>query len=239
MHEFLLDAIGIARRERVPDSPAWSLCMCASSFGSKPNSKSASTWAKGDRVTHLARPEWGPGEVMQADTIAHEGKPCQRLVIRFQRAGMKTISTAFAELTKAGNAPLSERVQDVENDPLAATASAASTLEAMMKLPDTITDPFRPLRKRVEANLAVYKYGDTNSGLLDWAAIQTGLKDPLSRFNRHELEQWFDRFRIEADNGLKKLMRELRKEDPKALEELIAGAGPSARRAIRQADMGR
>jgi hypothetical protein len=216
--------------------------MTRSPFGDSSRfsgSQSGQSWSKGDRVVHPARPEWGSGEILQADAINHNGKPCQRLVIRFQRAGLKTISTAYAELDRAGQA-LGATAPDPEHDPLAASAAAFSTEEAMLKLPDAATDPFRPLRKRVEANLAVYKYGESSSGLLDWAAIQTGLKDPLTRFNRHELEQWFERFRIEADNHLKKLLRELRKQEPKAIDEIAATAtSPGVKRALRQADMGR
>lgn len=197
------------------------------------------TWVKGDKVVHAARPEWGPGEVLQADAASQDGKPCQRLIIRFQRAGMKTISTAFAELSHAGDAPLSESAPETEHDPLAAAATNASVEEAMLRLPENATDPFISIRRRVETTLNLYKYGESGGGLLDWAAIQTGLKDPLSRFNRHELEQWWDRFRIEADTHLKKLLRDLRKQDPKALDEIAAAAGPAAKRALRQADMGR
>jgi len=197
------------------------------------------TWVKGDKVVHAARPEWGPGEVLQADAASQDGKPCQRLIIRFQRAGMKTISTAFAELSRAGDAALSENAPETEHDPLAAAATNASVEEAMLRLPENATDPFISIRRRVETTLNLYKYGESSGGLLDWAAIQTGLKDPLSRFNRHELEQWWDRFRIEADTHLKKLLRDLRKQDPKALDEIAAAATPAAKRALRQADMGR
>lgn len=197
------------------------------------------TWSKGDRVVHAARPEWGPGEVLQADAASQDGKPCQRLTIRFQRAGMKTISTAYAELSRAGDAIMSDNAPETENDPLAAAATSASVEEAMLRLPENATDPFVSIRKRVESTLNLYKYGESSGGLLDWAAIQTGLKDPLSRFNRHELERWWDRFRIEADNHLKKLLRDLRKQDPKLLDEIAAAASPAAKRALRQADMGR
>lgn len=197
------------------------------------------TWVKGDRVVHGARPEWGPGEVLQADAAVQDGKACQRLIIRFQRAGMKTISTAFADLARAGDAALSDTAPETDHDPLAAAATNASVEEAMLRLPENATDPFISTRKRVEATLNLYKYGESNGGLLDWAAIQTGLKDPLSRFNRHELERWWERFRILADDHLKKLLRELRKQDPKAVDEIAAAAGPAAKRALRQAEMGR
>src|SRR5262245_5175983 len=62
-------------------------------------------WTKGDSVIHADKPEWGSGEVLIAEQGIHEGKPCQRLTIRFTRAGMKTLSTAFANLKSAADSP--------------------------------------------------------------------------------------------------------------------------------------
>jgi hypothetical protein len=66
--------------------------------------------------------------------------------------------------------------------------------------------------------------------------MQTGLKDPLSRFSRHELEQFFERFRSNLDTHLRRLLGEARKEDPAGVEQLVAAASPSARQALRRAD---
>lgn len=194
-------------------------------------------WTKGDSVVHAAKPEWGAGEVLVAESISHEGKPVQRLTIRFSRAGTKTISTAFADLRPASEMPYLPEPASEKPDPLAQVALSASVEELMTKLPDNATDPFRGLRQRLSSTLDLYRFADNGATLLDWAAIQTGLKDPLSRFNRHELEQWFSRFKMELDNHLKKLVKDARKQDPQALEAVTAAATPTARQALRRADM--
>lgn len=221
----------------------------------------ANVWSRGDRIVHASRPEWGHGQVLSAENSSHEGRPCQRLTIRFERAGTKTLSTAFAELKPAAGAfvaasivaePVAEPVAR-RSDAVAAPAPAASKAtevdaplldplnlaQAMTKLPEHVRDPFIPLRKRVASTLELYRFSESGGALLDWAASQTGLKDPLSRFNRHELEQWFQRFKMEADGHLRKLARELRKQDAAAIEELYAAAGQHGKQAMRRADFGR
>lgn len=118
-------------------------------------------------------------------------------------------------------------------------AALNNPVEMMTRLPESVTDPFLSLRKRTMAALTLYKFGETPSGLLDWAAVQTGLKDPMSRFNRHELEDFFVRFKIALDAHLKRLLKDVRKQDPGFLPELQASASPAGQQALRRADMGR
>jgi hypothetical protein len=193
-------------------------------------------WTKGDSVVHTGKPEWGAGQVLSAESIIHEGKPVQRLTIRFDRAGTKTISTAFAELRPASEMPRLLTPEHDEPDPLANAAMSASVEELMIRLPDRATDPFTSLKARLQATLDLYRFAESGSALLDWAAIQTGLKDPLSRFNRHELEQWFGRFKIELDNHLKKLLKDVRRQEPGLIDAVGATASPTAKAALRRAD---
>jgi hypothetical protein len=193
-------------------------------------------WSKGDCVVHATKPEWGSGEVLLAESFSHEGRPCQRLTIRFARAGTKTISTAFADLRPASDMPYLPQPKHDEPDPIAQIAVGASVEELMTKLPDRATDPFTSLRQRLAATLDLYRFTDTGGMLLDWAAIQTGLKDPLSRFSRHELEQWFSRFRMEVDNHLRRLVKDVRRQDPQAIDAAFATANPAAKQALRRAD---
>ncbi len=195
-------------------------------------------WTKGDRVIHTGKPEWGSGDVVLAEPATHEGQPCQRLTIRFDRGGLKTISTAFAKLSESEGAAISEHAPPAD-DPLARAHSEAEVAEVLAKLPEPATDPFTSLAKRFEATLGLYRFTESGGSLLDWASVQTGLKDPLARFNRHELERHFARFRIELDNHLKKIARDLRRQDPKAYDQLASAARPSARDALRRADIGR
>ncbi len=212
----------------------------------------AQHWNKGDNVVHSAKPEWGAGEILMAESTLHEGRPSQRLTIRFTRAGTKTISTAFASLEPASSqrrlaeapspAAQDERNQEGGNpepddhDPIAHAVMNAEVSDLMGKLPDAATDPFSSLKGRMKATLDLYRFTTDGGSLLDWAATQTGLKDPLGRFNRHELEQWFQKFRVELDTHLRKLVKEMRRQDPQGLAELTASAKPAAARAIRQAD---
>jgi hypothetical protein len=224
------------------------------------------TYAKGDSVIHAGKPEWGPGDVMSAQGQLHEGRPCQRLTIRFARGGLKTISTAFADLRPASEAPLAmlaKRAWAPPDDGGSTEAKAhngaehlgrgtgeseptmqdvldrAASLEALQKLPESINDPFVPIMKRVLATLTLYKLWDKPAGVLDWATGQTGLRDPMSLMSRHELEAQMDRFRIGLDGHLKKILKDARREDPKGVEAALAQCGPAAKAALRRVDIGR
>ncbi len=196
-------------------------------------------WSRGDSVFHAGRPEWGIGEVLSTEASVHEGTPCQRLTVRFSRAGTKTLSTAFADIRSSAEAPRLAEESPPENDPFAKAASELSVEQAMLRLPESATDPFLDLSKRFAATLDLYAKADTGAGLLDWAAVQTGLKDPLSRFNRHELEQWFSKFQIELDAHLRRIARDLRRQNQAAYTEIASRAGASAQRALRRVDAGR
>lgn len=202
----------------------------------------ATSFAKGDVVIHSGKPEWGPGDVLSTEGMLHEGKPVQRLTIRFSRGGLKTLSTAFADLVPArdhkGSQVIATATALVEDKPLAAMDRSLD--EALLALPDSVTDPFTTVGKRLEACFGLYALGEKPSGLLDWATAQTGLRDPLARFNRHELEAWFDRFRIALDNHMRKLLRDGRKQDPAGVEQVLRRVvSPAGKAALRRADIGR
>ena len=196
-------------------------------------------WKLGDRLVHGGRPEWGTGEVRTVEGITQDGVRCQRVTVRFDRAGVKTLSTAFADLRprdEAGPMRLSEP-ETTEVDPLGPPGENYE--EKLETLPEDATDPFKSRKARLQSTLGLYRFSSAGGSLLDWAASQTGLKDPLSKFNRHDLERLFDRFRVNLDAHLKKLTFEMRKTDAAALAEVSAAAAPEARQALRRADMGR
>jgi len=197
------------------------------------------TWTIGERVVHRGRPEWGWGVIVSAEPVVHEGSPCQRLGIRFDRAGIKTLSTAFADLALPSEAPPLPREPEPHTDALAAALNAEPVDEVMTRLPEGATDPFISLKDRLRTTLNLYQYTESGASLLDWATTQTGLRDPLSRFNRHELEQWFSRFKSEVDTHLRKLLRDAKRTEPEMLALVIAQANPAAKQALRRADMGR
>jgi hypothetical protein len=118
-------------------------------------------------------------------------------------------------------------------------AEAGSVDETMTRVPEAASDPFRTRKARLESTLNLYRFSGTGASLLDWAAMQSGLKDPLTRFNRHELERFFERFQTALDAHLKRLVLELKKAEPQALAEVITAAPAFAKQALRRADAGR
>ena len=213
-------------------------------------------WSYGDKVVHAGKPEWGVGLVTGASETVHEGKPCQRVVVRFERAGVKTLTTAIAELHPATDLPSLAAPEEAAgvgqngtggNGTLPAAeaggwldrAAAHSPVEVMSKLPGPTHDPFTPLSARLKATIDLYRFTDSGGSLLDWAAAQSGLKDPLSRFSRHELEQLFKRFTFVRDEHLKKLVLEMKKHDAATLQQMLKSAPSPVQQALKRLDIGR
>lgn len=191
-----------------------------------------------DRVIHPGKPEWGVGTVATTSSIVHEGTPCQRLAIRFDRAGLKTITTAFVALQQATKS--ASIASDAEN-PLPAAASddavpqdAMAARRLMSSLPDAATDPFASPASRLRAIVNLYRFEPTGGSLIDWAAAQSKLADPLSRFNRHELEEFFSDFKRALDSALRKSVREATKVDPAELRDIASKAPPAGQRALQE-----
>lgn len=193
-------------------------------------------WKFGDRLVHAGKPEWGIGQVSAAEMTQQDGKRCQRVTVRFERGGVKTLSTAFADLRPADQAGFPRVSHEEPSDPLALAAENQNVQEAMCKIPETAVDPFLPMGKRLENTLNLYRFSDTGGSLIDWAVMQSGLKDPLSRFSRHDLERLFARYQMNVDNHLKKLVREMRRTEPELVAKLITLALPAAKAALRRVD---
>jgi hypothetical protein len=197
-------------------------------------------WNVGDRVIHASKPEWGAGVITAAEKSVHDGRPCQRLTVRFDRAGVRTLTTAFADLRPADEAP--SLAPTTESDDQAGwlnRLSADSPVEVLTRLPEAATDPFSSLASRLKASLDLYRFNDTGGSLLDWAAMQSGLKDPLARFNRHELEQIFRRFAAVRDEHFKKLAIEIKRREPAVFQQAMKSAAPAVQQALRRLDIGR
>lgn len=193
----------------------------------------------GDKVVHTGRPEWGAGTISQAVPDTHEGKPCQRVTVRFERAGLKTLSTGVATLVPAEDAPAMIAHEAAPADPLLGMQSEKSAKELMVKIADICTDPFQPPRVRLEATLKLYRFNEQGGSLIDWAAAQSGLKDPMTRFNRHELEDLFRRWAMNRDDHLKKLIFEMKKADPVGLSIATRTATGRAQQMMRRFDSAR
>ncbi len=190
-------------------------------------------WSYGDRVIHQSRPEWGAGTITKAIAAMHEGKPCQKLTIRFDRAGLKTLSTAFARLAEARGGEQPEAQPDAFDE---AFGVREKPEQLFAKLPEPARDPFSSPEARFEATLNLYRFTPEGASLLDWAAMQSGLSDPLSEYARHELEALFRRFAQARDEHLRSVAAELVKKNPALVKQAAAEAPPEARAALRRVD---
>lgn len=198
---------------------------------------SVHTFQFGDRVLHAEKPEWGEGLVTEAVGAVQDGKACQRVTVRFERAGVKTLSTAYANLKPADTAPVIQEALTNSAAEWLGDLGAKQAQEVMSRLPESATDPFASLEARLKATLGLYRFSAVGGPLIDWAAAQSGLKDPLSRFNRHELEEYYRRFEMARDAHLKKLAAEAQRADPSMLARLAPAAPPAARNALRRVDI--
>jgi hypothetical protein len=194
----------------------------------------------GDRVRHEQRPEWGVGSVTKVERCTTNGRPAQRLSVRFPNAGLKALNTAHAPLARAEDATAdqTDAAQPVvEWDRLSESGWLGSVAhrkvdEVMIILPLDARDPFLGLEKRLLFTLDLYRFDRAGRSLMDWAVAQSGLEDPLSRFTRHELEQLFDRWATERDNHLARLLHEAA--DQQWLDRVLKSAPPQARGAVRR-----
>lgn len=214
-----------------------------------------------DKIRHAGKPEWGTGVVLTVQRSTQDGKPCQRLTVRFDHAGKKTISTAFADLrhlesapsrpdsparpgltTKPGSPGSPPRTNHVPT-PRAAPAEPETHDPEILRrrlptLPDETTDPFSTLEARLRATLSLYRYDQNSRLLLDWASSQTGLRDALSVFSRHDLERGFEAFRINLDRHLRDLLNDSRRAGLDTAP-LLAKAPPPVQHALRRINSSR
>jgi len=197
----------------------------------------------GDRVRHPKRPEWGVGSVVKVREQPVNGECTQCVDVRFPGVGVKSLVTSHVALqpvveektpqpeTEEAN-PVSIWDRVGESEWLAPVAQRKIE-EAMISLPEEARDPFRSMHDRVAFSLALYRFDRSGRGLIEWAVAQTGLDDPLTRFNRHELEQFFDRWTTGRDAHLVQLLQELGP-DRNGVRELLDNAPTSAQRIVRR-----
>ena len=192
----------------------------------------------GEKVRHSKRPEWGVGSISKIEVITRDGRPDRRIWIRFPTAGEKTVLASMAELEHVESAPMAagQTLADVHaraDTGWLGEISKRKPEDLMVALPDAATDPFIPLRRRIQNALGLYRFDGSGAKLIEWAIAQSGLNDPMSRFSRHELEQFFQRWRFALDAQLGKLIQEARRE-PGALDEASRGAPPAGLAALKR-----
>jgi hypothetical protein len=205
----------------------------------------------GDRVRHSTRPEWGVGTVIKVEQNAANGAYTPRVTVRFPNTGIKVLAALPIPLDVVNDEDDAYAGEGEQTTALAtafespdwlAPVAQKKALQAMTSLPMSVRDPFLSVRERLKSTLELYRRFDrTGAKLVDWAVAQTRMNDPLSRFTRQELEQYFDRWALERDSHLARLHEEARRE-PGMLEqvdELLRQAPPAARHALRQRNGGR
>jgi hypothetical protein len=194
----------------------------------------------GERVRHPRRPEWGLGNVQRIETTTVGAKRDQRLWIRFDNAGLKTILASAADLERAATISGHDEHTLVSRELSGETGwlaeiSKRKPEEAMTALAPQASDPFIPALRRLEYVLNLYRFDTSGAKLIDWAVAQSGLGDPLTRFTRPELERFFADWAIERDAQLNRLLQdqELRN-DPAAVRAVVESALPAAQSAARR-----
>lgn len=190
------------------------------------------TFKVGDKVAHPNKPEWGRGVVKQAQPATHEGIQAQRLRVDFANKPNTTINTAIAPLVSGGameNQPgnptrpkgfgqdmsmsantdkLTDKMGAGWLDQLEGKAGGKAEL---WDLPEACNDPFSSDEEQLDATLDTFKYSTDPGPLFQWAVVQTGLDDPLTKHTRVELEQAFPRYARDRDNRLFELVRQMKR----------------------------
>jgi hypothetical protein len=210
-------------------------------------------YQRGDRVRHVTRPEWGLGTVESAEPAMHEDKPAQRLAIHFSQRGRVTVNSAVAPLvlqdkdaqdtmttTQSSSSSLTQRRDtDTSGGWLASIAKQATAngSHELWALPRDLSDPFNPLHVRLRATLDTFRFSTEPRALIDWAIMQTGLADPLTKYTRHELEQGFARFARDRDLHLLTTVREMkrRSEQPLLQQAMQTTKYAAAKQALQRA----
>ena len=162
---------------------------------------------------HPSRPEWGQGVIKSAQAIVHQGAAAQRLNIEFANHGRVVINTAIAPL-----APTTKGLKPSMSSSITASGGWLDQLERsknnsheLWDLPEALTDVFSSDLHRLLATLDSYKFNTEPRPLIDWAVMQTGMNDPLTKYTRHDLEQAFARFARNRDQHLKDMVRNLKR----------------------------
>lgn len=197
-------------------------------------------YTQGTRVRHRQRPEWGAGTITRIEPITRGTTRDQRLWIQFASAGSKMLlaSAADLEVLDGGAAEHTFAAREVTSERgwLGQIASKKPE-QAMTELPPDATDPFLLPERRLKNLLTLYRF-DGSTKLIDWAVAQSGLDDPLSRFNRVEIEAFYKQWSMERDLALSRLVGDFRRRRA-PFEGLLAGAPKAALAALQKFDRSR
>ncbi len=200
------------------------------------------TYKKGDRVRHPSRPEWGIGVVNKIEVVTRGPSTDLRVTARFPSVGDKTLLASVAALeiideqgTGSGfhARPTVTDLDLAKGGGWLGAISKQSADNIMTALAGEATDPFSSLQRRFEFSTQLYRFDGSPARLVEWSVAQSGLDDPMARFNRQELEQFYKRWLFNLDAHLVKLLSELRREKP-FIDRVLANAPPLAVRSVRR-----
>jgi Protein of unknown function (DUF3553) len=192
----------------------------------------------GMQVRHRQRPEWGAGSVTRVESLTRAGTRDQRLWIKFGAAGLKTLLASASDLEVLDGSGVAEHTFAARE-----IASEGGWLgeiarkrpeQAMTELPPDATDPFLTPERRLKNLLGLYRF-EGGPRLIDWAVAQSGLDDPLSRFNRIELEAFFKQWSMERDLQLHRLVNDFRRRR-QPVDALLSDAPRSALQVLQKFD---
>ena len=194
----------------------------------------------GDTVRHPKHPEWGSGAVTKVEQTAINGVPAVRIAVRFKSAGLKTfagtslpLEVMKSEFSLSGDGHAKPAIAEVESLEQSGLTEAVEQkiMDIMLAIPLPCRDPFNTIEHRIKRTLDLYKFDLSGRGLMEWAMAQTGMDDPLTRFNRTELEVFFKQFAKDRDVHLCKLVKELSNER-KSLKDVVESVPQGARKAL-------
>lgn len=193
----------------------------------------------GDRVRHGSHPDWGIGSVVKVEAVEDHDGHVPRISVRFPDHGLEVlvgrevplsvVDEPCCEPAAMGPRPPIAEVEDLERAGMD-SAIEQKLMEIMRSIPIACRDPFNGPEIRLRNTLELYRYDTSGRGLIEWACTQTGMDDPLTRFNRTELEAYFQRWSHDRDEHLGQLLYEMR-DDGDTVNRLVRGAPDSARRA--------
>jgi hypothetical protein len=202
----------------------------------------------GDQVRHPKKPEWGTGSIVKIENLTMNGGVDQRLTVRFPNSGLKVLLASASDLqvidlngkAAAGGSLLDDhtlRAKESENESgWLGTLAKQKPVDVMTALPPQVSDPFSSIKRRLEFTVALYRFDTSPSRLIEWAVAQSGLNDPMTRFNRHELEQFFTKFAYERDLQLLRLCQEANRAEPETVRQIFAKAPSTAQQVMKKGD---
>ncbi len=198
---------------------------------------------QGDSVRHPERPEWGVGNVTRTEICTNSGTRDLRVWVRFPNVGEKVLLASVAKLEVMGeqtgmqaiySRPTITQVEGAGSDGWLAKIGERNATELMIGISPEATDPFANIKVRLERTLKLYRFDGRAASLNDWAVAQSGLSDPMTRFNRQELEQLHKRWLFNLDTHLGRLLQEVRYQNG-VLDEVLRDATPVGRKAVDRA----